>query len=90
MLKSLLFGIKVLFFKKPVTYSLQEIKNRRSKQSNIIIDKNKCILCKTCERVCPSKCINIIDLEKYEFNNKNCCDCKLCERCCSVYAFKKQ
>ena len=45
-------------------------------ESNIIINKNKCIVCKTGERVCPSKCIFIIDSATYKFDKMNCCCCK--------------
>ena len=55
--------------------------------SNISISDEKCNLCKTCEKVCPTNSIKIQD-EKIEIDNESCILCSWCSSTCPEGAIK--
>ena len=51
------------------------------------VDKQKCILCRKCEKACPTSNIRIDDKGKFSFG-KNCIMCTRCSFHCPTDAFK--
>ncbi|TDT63661.1 4Fe-4S binding protein [Fonticella tunisiensis] len=49
-----------------------------------VVDKNRCILCKTCEKVCPYFAIDVST--KVSVDNNKCFGCGLCESRCPTKA----
>jgi dihydroorotate dehydrogenase subfamily 1 len=58
--------------------------NIKYQPTHPVIDKGKCNLCGTCERVCPYFAITITN--KVEVNIQECFGCGLCESKCAVKA----
>lgn len=52
------------------------------------IDKNECIECGFCERICPKGAISIREDFAYEIGDK-CISCGLCAKNCPVNAIEK-
>lgn len=77
MIKEIIIGVRCLL-KKPVTYNLKQIKEQEYTDL-LTVNNSKCINCKTCERICPNKCIK---LTTKAFNFTTCCYCKLCVAYC--------
>ncbi|MDR2666797.1 MAG: 4Fe-4S binding protein [Holosporales bacterium] len=83
-LKALVVGF-VYCFRKPVTKNLENIRRPDKFRKYVIIDRQKCVACRACERICPCKAIKI---DKYEFNKNKCAYCGLCEKACIRGAIK--
>ncbi|MBB6446626.1 4Fe-4S dicluster domain-containing protein [Bacillus benzoevorans] len=49
--------------------------------TKIIIDVEKCTLCKVCQRICEKKCFHIGD-EHFSLSIKDCTACRLCADIC--------
>jgi NADH-quinone oxidoreductase subunit I len=92
------------FFKKKVTIQYPEQKKAKSERFRGIPcllshpdGSEKCIACKLCERICPSKAITVEPAindvgktyaKKYELDVGKCLVCGLCEQSCPVDAIK--
>jgi len=50
-----------------------------------VVDKDKCVGCGTCAKVCPTLAITIVD-KKATVNEENCRGCAACNQRCPVYA----
>ena len=62
-----------------LTGSLKESKK------GIVIDKEKCIKCKLCEKKCP---LDLIDIDNLKVNNKDCLKCLECVYVCPKKAIE--
>ena len=85
-LSELWVGIKCVF-SRPVTLDKKTIL-KKANNTQFSIDKSKCIACRTCMRVCPNRCIEILDKEHFVFYKSKCSDCRLCQRFCPKNAIK--
>ncbi|MCM3691866.1 4Fe-4S binding protein [Neobacillus niacini] len=48
---------------------------------DIVVEQEKCTLCRACEALCPKKCYTIGD-DSFEVSAHSCSDCKLCVDVC--------
>ncbi|MDR2337806.1 MAG: 4Fe-4S binding protein [Deltaproteobacteria bacterium] len=94
-------GMKLTFsyiFKKPETieYPEQPILIPDGYRGVHTLDKTKCIVCKSCQRACPTSCITIesngvgknADLTKFEVDYTKCLFCGLCSEVCVLQVVK--
>lgn len=70
--------------------SLLSIFSTKPIVGKIEIDKNKCIGCGLCQKVCPNDTITITDNNKRKIEIKECLTCFECQRVCPVSAIKYQ
>ena len=72
-------------FKKPETvlYPVQTKEKPAGLKGEIVIDEANCILCGSCQRVCPTDSI-VVDRENrtWQINNFSCIMCSMCVRGC--------
>ncbi len=85
---------KLLTFKKPITYRIISIfppflvKYIFSLMiQKPTIDKNKCVKCGVCEKICPVNAI-IKKENHYHINRKKCINCYCCHEMCGYGAIK--
>lgn len=71
--------------KKKVTLNEKE-KNVRHEcfRGKIIFDESRCVKCKTCEKSCINKCIDVDD--KFKIDYSSCCFCGRCTESCPTRA----
>ena len=51
----------------------------RQSKKILVIDQDKCVKCKLCERKCP---LNLISIDSFEINNNDCLKCMECVIAC--------
>jgi formate hydrogenlyase subunit 6/NADH:ubiquinone oxidoreductase subunit I len=76
-------------FKKPFTYKYpyKPIILPQGFRGDFSWDRNKCIFCEVCERVCPAEAINVEKEKKnYEWDSGKCIFCAQCEENCPTKA----
>lgn len=70
-------------FSKPVTLDKNTILDRANHNcTQLSIEPAKCIACRTCMRICPNRCIQIIDKKHFTFDATRCTNCHLCQKAC--------
>ncbi|MDR2598217.1 MAG: 4Fe-4S binding protein [Holosporales bacterium] len=84
---ALFVGLKCCF-KKPVTKNLNRIKRSRKFRKVLTFDAEKCVGCKMCSEICPSRAIQVQVPGKHEYNPRKCCYCGLCQSACRFGAIK--
>lgn len=75
--------IKMLFRKRFTVKYPQERLDLKFR-GKVFWDKNLCIFCGTCERVCPPKAITMKDRKEIKINDFKCIYCGYCEENCPV------
>lgn len=78
-------------FKKPATIidPFRELKPPPRFRGTIILDRDKCILCGLCSKVCPANCIEVDRAAKtYRYNPIKCISCRRCVDVCKKEAIK--
>ncbi len=61
----------------------------KPKQPKYQINKDKCIGCSACSRVCPVKCINGEIKSPFEIDKEKCIGCGTCAKTCKFNAIEK-
>ncbi len=57
----------------------------------LMLDKNDCVSCRSCEQVCPKGCISFSENEQgffYPSINKECINCGICVKHCPILAYR--
>jgi NADH-quinone oxidoreductase subunit I len=84
------YSLKNLF-KKPATVidPHREIPVPDRYRGVLVLDREKCVLCGLCAKVCPANCIAVDRKEgTYIYNPVKCIGCRRCEDVCNKKAVK--
>ena len=86
-------GLRTVVFLKGCTLNCFYCHNPESISSavEIMLEKNRCTFCGTCQRVCPKSCHAITDGDNpdHRFDNSECDRCEECVKNCPAGAIKK-
>ncbi len=84
--KAIVLTIKKIFTKS-VTIDIDNIKHTECSRTLYVVNRDKCVSCKLCVAICPSRAIKT-KTNKIEIISELCAYCDLCKNICPFKAIQ--